>query len=251
MTQLPLHGIAVILFRPKYSENVGSVARACANMGCGQILLVDPWDFDAQRALPLATHHAQHLIDNLRIVPTLAEALAPFAFSYGTTARLGGWRKVVHTPREVAPHIIAQRAYGDVALVFGPEDRGLTNTEIEVCNALITIPTSTELTSLNLAQAVLLILYECFLAAQEKPLRLSRYPKDRAINHDEQAILFATLRDTLLAIDYIKPNNPEYFMLSIKRFIHRLAPRRHEFNQIMGLCRQIRRLARLAHGQPD
>lgn len=251
MAALPLDGIAVVLFRPKYAENVGSVARACANMGCGQILLVDPWQFDPERALPLATHHARHLIEGIRIHATLAEALAPFAFSYATTARLGGWRKAVHTPREAAPHIVAQRAHGPVALVFGPEDRGLTNAEIEICSALVTIPTSAELTSLNLAQAVLILLYECFLAAQERPLRLSRYPKDRAINHEEQGILFTTLRDTLMEIDYIKPDNPDYFMLSIKRFVHRLAPRRHEFDQIMGLCRQVRRLARLARGQGD
>ena len=246
-----LDGIAVILFRPKFSENVGSVARACANMGCPRIILVDPWQWDLKRALPLATHHARHLLEDLTIAPTLREALAPFSFSYATTARLGGWRKAILTPREAASRIVEERRLGGVALVFGPEDRGLTNEEIEVCNALVTIPTSTELTSLNLAQAVLVLLYECFLAAQKHPLHLSRYPKDRVINHEEQELLFATLRETLLEIDYIKPDNPDYFMLSIKRFVHRLAPRRHEFNQIMGLCRQVRRLARLCHTPTD
>jgi tRNA/rRNA methyltransferase len=221
-----LDDIAVILFRPKFSENVGSVARACANMGCSRIILVDPWQWDLERALPLATHHARHLLDGLTIVPTLREALMPFSFSYATTARLGGWRKAILTPREAAPRIVEERRHGGVALVFGPEDRGLTNEEIEICN-------------------------ECFLAAQERPLHLSRYPKDRVINHEEQELLFATLRETLMEIDYIKPDNPDYFMLSIKRFVHRLAPRRHEFNQIMGLCRQVRRLARLTRTQND
>ena len=75
-----LENIDVILFRPKYPENIGSVARACMNMGCGQIVLVDPWNWNIDKALPLATHHARHLLDNVRIHATLAEALAVAAY---------------------------------------------------------------------------------------------------------------------------------------------------------------------------
>ena len=70
-----LENIDVILFRPKYPENIGSVARACMNMGCGQIVLVDPFNWNIEKALPLATHHARHLLDNVRIHATLALSL--------------------------------------------------------------------------------------------------------------------------------------------------------------------------------
>lgn len=242
-----LENIDVILFRPKYPENIGSVARACMNMGCGQIVLVDPFNWNIEKALPLATHHARHLLDNVRIHATLAEALAPYSFSYGTTARTGGWRKAIHTPEEAAPLIVEQRnTGGTVAIVFGPEDRGLTNDETDQCNQLMTIPTTENLTSLNLSQAVMVVLYECFKKALGKPFKAAGQPKDRYINHEEREILFTELRETLLDIDYLKPENPDYFMLSIKRLLNRVNPRLNEYHQLMGLCRQMQRIVRIA-----
>lgn len=242
-----LHHIAVVLFRPKYPENIDSVARACMNMGCSRIILVDPWKWDLEKALPLATHHARHLLESVSIVPTLSEALAPFSVSYGTTARTGGWRKSIQTSEEAAPQIIAQCNDGaSVALVFGPEDKGLTNEETDLCSHLLTIPTAGGLTSLNLSQAVMVVLYECFKKSLTKPFKIAGYPKERHINHDERQILFDQLRETLLDIDYLKPDNPDYFMLSIKRFLNRVNPRLNEYNQLMGLCRQMRRIVRIA-----
>ena len=121
-----LHHIAVVLFRPKYPENIGSTARACLNMGCSRIILVDPPAWNLEKAMPPATHHARHLLESAVIVPTLAEALAPFSISYGSTARTGGWRKANLTPEEAAPQIIAQSRDGADSLWLGPEDRGLT-----------------------------------------------------------------------------------------------------------------------------
>lgn len=242
-----LEHIAVVLFRSKYPENIGSVARACLNMGCGRIVLVDPWNWDLDKALPLATHHARHLLDNVEIYPTLAEALRPFSFVYGTTARTGGWRKSLLLPEEAASAISAQRTEGEeIALVFGPEDKGLTNEETDLCHHLLTIPTTENLTSLNLSQAVMVVLYECFRKSQTKPFKVAGYPKERHIRHAEREILFAQLRETLVDIDYLKPDNPEYFMLSIKRFLNRVNPRLNEYNQLMGLCRQLRRIVRIA-----
>lgn len=242
-----LERISVVLFRPKYPENIGSVARACLNMGCGRIILVDPWSWDLDKALPLATHHARHLLENIEIYPTLAEALGPCTSVYGTTARTGGWRKSLSLPEEAAAEIIAQRNEGgDIALVFGPEDKGLTNEETDLCHHLLTIPTTENLTSLNLSQAVMVVLYECFKKSLSKPFKVAGYPKERHINHAEREILFAQLRETLVDIDYLKPDNPEYFMLSIKRFLNRVNPRLNEYNQLMGLCRQLRRMVRIA-----
>lgn len=245
-----LDNIAVILFRPKYSENIGSVARACLNMGCNQIILVDPWNWDFNKALPLATHHAGHLLEDVKICRTLAEALAPFSFSYGTTARTGGWRKAIQTPEEAAPRIIEQRnGGGEIAIVFGPEDKGLTNEETDLCNQLLTIPTTENLTSLNLSQAVMVVLYECFKKSTTTPFKVAGYPRDRYITTEERELLFAQLRETLLDIDYLKADNPDYFMLPLKRFFNRVNPRVNEYNQLMGLCRQMKRIADIAKGK--
>lgn len=245
-----LENICVILFRPKYPENIGSVARACLNMGCRQIILVDPWNWDPDKALPLATHHAKHLLDEITIFPTLSEALAPFSFSYGTTARTGGWRKAIQTPEETAPRIIKQRnSGGHVAIVFGPEDKGLTNDETDLCNQLLTIPTTENLTSLNLSQAVMVVLYECFKKSLSKPFTVAGYPRERHINHAERELLFTQLRETLIAIDFLKKDNPDYFMLPLKRFFNRVNPRLNEYSLLMGLCRQMQRIVDIAKGQ--
>lgn len=242
-----LEHIDVVLFRPKYPENIGSVARACLNMGCSQIILVDPWNWDLDKALPLATHHARHLLDNIRIFSTLSEALAPYNFIYGTTARTGGWRKAIQTPDQAAISIIDQRnAGGKVAIVFGPENVGLTNEEIELCTQLLTIPTTENLSSLNLSQAVMVVLYECFKKSLTKPLKISGHEQARYINSNEREILFSKLCETLLEIDYLKPDNPDYFMLTVRRFLNRVNPRLNEYNQLMGLCRQMQRIVHLA-----
>jgi len=242
-----LENIDVILFRPKYPENIGSVARACLNMGCGQIVLVDPWNWDQGKALPLATHHAGHLLENIRIHGTLAEALAPYSFAYGTTARTGGWRQGIQTPEEAAPRIVEQRnAGGTIAIVFGPEDKGLTNEETDLCNQLLTIPTTDNLTSLNLSQAVMVVLYECFKKSLAKPFKVAGQPKDRYINSEEREVLFNQLRETLIEIDFLNKDNPEYFMLPLKRFFNRINPRLNEYNLLMGLCRQMRRIVNIA-----
>jgi len=245
-----LENIDVILFRPKYPENIGSVARACLNMGCGQIVLVDPWNWDYDKALPLATHHAAHLLDNIRIHPSLAEALAPYSFIYGTTARTGGWRKAIQTPEEAAPRIVEQRnSGGSVAIVFGPEDKGLTNEETDLCNQLLTIPTTDNLTSLNLSQAVMVVLYECFKKSLTRPFKVAGYPKERYITSEERELLFNQLRETLIEIDFLKPENPDYFMLPMKRFFNRVNPRVNEYNLLMGLCRQMKRIVGIAKGR--
>lgn len=239
--------IHVILFRPKYSENIGSVARACLNMGCSQIVLVDPWDWNLDKALPLATHHARHLLDNIQFFSTLAEAVSSYNFIYGTTARTGGWRKAIQTPEQAATSIIEQRNDGgQVAIVFGPENVGLTNDEIELCTQLLTIPTTKNLSSLNLSQAVMVVLYECFKKSMTKPLEIPGHGQARHINNNERELLFTQLRQTLLDIDYLKPDNPDYFMLTVRRFLNRVNPRFNEYNQLMGLCRQMQRIVRLA-----
>ena len=243
--------ITVILFSPKYPENVGSVARACMNMGCDNIILVDPRMWDLEKALPLATVHARPLLESMRIEPDLATAVAPFSMVYGTTARTGGWRKAIRSPEQAAVEVVEEIGEGgDVAIVFGPEDRGLTNAETDLCHHLLTIPTSESLTSLNLSQAVLVVLYECFKASRTTPFRPGGGEKSRLITHKEREVLFSTLQETMLDIDYLHPDNPDYFMLPAKRFLNRMKLRLNEYNLLMGVCRQVERIADIA-GKKD
>lgn len=240
--------LSVILVRPRFSENIGMAARACANMGVSDLVLVEPRRWEKEKALPLATPQGAAILDKVRILPTLAGALAPCTHAFGTTARTGGWRQSVLSPRQAAAEVnAALKGSGQVALVFGPEDRGLENTEIELCTGLITIPTAPDASSLNLAQAVLLVLYECFTASLAHAFHPGKKPRDKAESRlatvEEQEKLFLTLRDMLADIDFFSANNPDWFMLPLRRFFHRSNLRRHEFDLFMGMCRQMRRIA--------
>ncbi len=240
-----LENVRVVLFDTKFAENVGSVARACVNMGCRDLVLVSPRGWDMERALPMATVKGAELLRRMRIVDTLGEALAGCAHVYGTTARTGGWRRGILSPGAAADAVTEQvRGGARVALVFGPEDRGLTNAETEVCSQLVTIPTDPEASSLNLSQAVLVVLYECFVRSQDRPRGLPREPAAHNLaTHEEQELLFRAMRDALLSIGVLKDQNTDYWMLPVRRFVQRVPLRRGEFNMLMGVCRQVRWVA--------
>jgi tRNA/rRNA methyltransferase len=235
-----LDDLAVILFRPKFPENVGSAARACLNMGVTNLILVDPQNFDLDKARPLATAHARHILEGARIVDTLDEAVRGFTAVYGTTARTGGWRKGIMSPATLAG-VVGERlgTGGRVGVLFGPEDKGLTNEETAVCSGLTTIPTSRDGTSLNLAQAVVVVLYECFKKSLETPFVPDGPPEERPTTVPEQEALFDNLQETLLAVDFLKDDNPDYWMLPVRRFFSKINLKRNEFNLLMGVCRQI------------
>ncbi len=240
-----LDDLAVILFRPKYPENIGSAARACLNMGVDKLILVDPCDFDMEKACPLATSHAKHILENARIVETLPEAVEGLTAVYGTTARTGGWRKGIMSPAALGG-IVNERlcSGGKVGFVFGPEDRGLTNEETSICTGLTTIPTSGEGTSLNLAQAVVVVLYECFSQSHDTPFIPDGPPEERAATMQEQETLFGSVQESLLAINFLKEKNPDYWMLPVRRLFSKIDLRRNEFNLLMGICSQVQRFVK-------
>lgn len=236
--------LRLILVRTRFPENVGTSARAAANFGHAPLFLVEPerWgEAGKAKALPLATNQGAPLLDTLTLSPSLAEAVAPCTLVIGTTARTGGWRRQLFTPRQAAVHVAERLSAGeDVALVFGPEDRGLSNEDLEHCGMLVTIPTAPDASSLNLAQAVLLLVYECFLALPESPRVSDHGALSRRITQQERDILHKTLKDTLLDLDFLKADNPDYFFLPMARFLDRADMRRHEMDMFMGICRQIR-----------
>jgi tRNA/rRNA methyltransferase len=210
-------------------------------MGCPNLILVNPKEFDMDRALPLATVKGKKVLERAEVVSNLPTALASFHKVYATTARMGGWRKGILMAEEAAKRMTAEIESGaEIAIVFGPEDTGLTNEEIEICGSLISIPTMPDAWSLNLAQAVLIILYECFKLKPTRKLRPIITENSRLATHEELLTLYTHMQQALLDIDFLRKDNPDYFMMPLKRFMNRLALRRNEFNLLMGVCRQIR-----------
>lgn len=246
----PLRHLDIVMVGTRFPENVGMAVRACANMGCGGLTLAAPERWDVEKARPLATPKGARRLEAVRVVDSLAAAVSDKVRVYGTTARTGGWRRNLLTPEQAAEELTPLLLEGcGVALVFGPEDRGLNNEEIETCQRLVTIPTSGDASSLNVAQAVLLLAYESRKAVLRAG-EAARRPPDhgagsRRITQAERDLLYARLRETLIAIDFLRPDNPEYFLMPVRRFLGRSAIRRHEMDMLMGICRQVNRLARM------
>lgn len=170
-----LAGLKVVLVATRFPENTGMAARACANMGCPELCLVAPERLDPESSARLATSQGQPLLDSMQVCPDLSTALATSNLVIATTARTGrtgNWRQGIITPQTAAREVAESLARGErVSLVFGPEDKGLDNKAICHCQHLVRIPTDQDSSSLNLAQAVLLLLYECANAVREQNLR--------------------------------------------------------------------------------
>lgn len=245
-----LQHLEIVMVGTRFPENVGMAARACANMGCGRLTLAAPAWWDREKARPLATAKGEPLLESLEVKPDLAEALKHSVLTIGTTARTGGWRQGIVTPEKAAEELAPLLREGNpVAIVFGPEDRGLNNEEIEQCQRLVTIPTAGEASSLNVAQAILVMTYECMKAVSrldpQPPLSNAPGPQSRRITHQEQELLYEKMRETLLAIDYLKSDNPDYFLMPLRRFLGKSELRRHEMDMLMGICRQVNNLKKI------
>jgi tRNA/rRNA methyltransferase len=227
--------VAVVLHRPRSPENVGAAARAMWNMGVSRLAVVDPLRWDEAAMMRLATRSAARLIQSLKVHSTLEEALGPFQFVLGTSARAGGLRKAPWTPRQAASRILALGEASQVAILFGPEDRGLTNHEIRLCNALVRIPTA-QFASLNVAQSVLVLCYELYLASMAP--RASTRPHALAKVEDLER-MYSRLQEILVKIGLIHPRHADSGMMKVRQFLSRVGLQSNEVQMILGLCRQI------------
>jgi tRNA/rRNA methyltransferase len=229
-----LDQVTIVLHRPRFPENIGAAVRAAYNMGIPRLVLVSPEDCDLTRILKMATHVAADLVENMEVHSDLGAALKPFHYIVGTTARTGGQRQELKTPREIAEKLVPICATNQVALLFGPEDRGLTNAQLRYCHALVTIPTL-GLSSLNLAQAVMILCYELMLAGDQPTDRFS----PRLATRRELDGMYEHLKETFIKINFINPDNPDYWMQSIRRFFSRIGLRARDVKIIRGICRQL------------
>ena len=216
-----------------YSENIGACARACANFGVPNLILVNPESLEEEKMRAMATKCGIPILEKMKVFNSLEEALKDFNYVLGTTARLGRRRMVFYTPKEIAPEVCSLSINNKVAILFGNERFGLSNEVLALCDKVITIPT-TENASLNLAQAVIIILYEIFQHAATPS-----FPKPRLANQRELYTMFKIIEATLKEIDYIPHDNKVLWLTNIKRILSKVELTAKEVKIIQGFCRQL------------
>ncbi len=238
--------IRIVLVSPIYAGNVGAVCRVMKNMGLRQLVIAAPRaPLDYEEARTMACH-AGDVLDGRREFPTLAEAIADCGLVAGTTARPGLYRGHVRTPREWAPRLVAAAADGPVALVFGPEDNGLSTADIGRCTQLIRIPSAPEYESLNLSHAVMICCYELFLVSGRFEPPVERFPEAPAAMREA---LFAKWRKALLDIGFMKEDKAEHMMLGLRRILSRGPLTVADVQIMIGIAHQMQWCAARMRGE--
>jgi tRNA/rRNA methyltransferase len=217
-------------------ENVGAAARAMKNFGLSELILIAPqfaWPND--RAQVLASGSAD-ILENTKLYPTAAEALAPFNLVLATTARDRDILKEIHTPQSAAQRLrAASQAGARTAILFGGERAGLDNDEMSLCDAVITIPTA-EFSSLNLGQAVLLLGYEWLKSADRTPAVRTRQTIAVPATRTELTGLFEHLERELDAAQFFfPPAKRETMVRNIRAMIMRSGLSDQEARTIRGI----------------
>ncbi|MEK6201743.1 MAG: RNA methyltransferase [Desulfobulbaceae bacterium] len=233
-----LDHIAIVLMEPKFPENIGSAARAAWNMGISRLIVVGSVPPDPERMAMMATHKAAHLLESMEFHHSLETALAPFSRVVGTTARLGRQRIREKGPREVVSEILPLLPENEVAFLFGPEDRGLTNDDLKYCHLLSSVPTA-DFSSLNLAQAVAIHCYEIYHGVVHCQKGMAQ--SSRLATTFELEEMYRNLEKTLLTIDFLQDKSHDYYMNNIRQFFGRMRLSPKDSSIIRGICRQFLR----------
>lgn len=211
----------LVLVAPQDIVNIASAVRLARNFALGGIRLVNPEVFDPWRIEGIA-HNTAEVVARIQICTSLAEALKDTVYSVALTARGRAAKRTVLEPREAAAELVEQAGQGPVAMVFGREDKGLSNDELDFCRALVSIPTSKDYSSLNLAQAVGIMSYETWRVRigadiPTKPPRRRAAPAES----DQLEWLFADWARALWAIDFFKTRQSDHVLRSFREIIYR------------------------------
>ena len=241
-----LKNIRVVLVNTTHPGNIGGVARAMKNMGLDDLYLVNPQEYPSQRALQRAVSAAD-VLKSAVIVDTLPEALTDCGLVVGTSARSRGIPWPMLDPRECGRKAVAEAPTHRVALVFGREDRGLTNEELQLCNYHVHIPTNPDYSSLNLAAAVQVLTYEARMAALEA--EQGNLPDQQnwdipPARHEALERYYEHLEQALVDIDFHDRDNPRQTMARLRRLYGRIRLDDMELSILRGMLTSIQRAAR-------
>lgn len=229
-----LKNIHVILVEPYEPGNIGSTARAMANMGFSQLRLVNPGDIHSPECQRMALK-AYNLITEASCYSEFDQAVSDLKVLFGTTSSRGRNVKTdIKSVREAVPSIMKYSADQPVGIVFGPERRGLTDAQLARCQYLITIPSSQDFPTLNLAQSVLVTLYEIFSAGETG----GSVPEDLATQESRDE-MFGHMQRTLISIGFLSQSNPDHIMNSIRRFLGKADLTRRDIQILRGIMSQM------------
>ncbi len=226
--------IYFILVEPSEPGNIGSAARAIKNMGFRNLEMVRPVDYHTDETRRLAAN-SYDIIENAKVHETISEALKEKSFAVGMTRRIGKTRGLIMPVKKSAEEMLRSAEENRIAIVFGREDKGLTNEEIKQCSYIATIPTHENQPSLNLAQAVLIVAYE--LSQLEPKDNL-----DRLVDQEELMPLFDRISDSLKLLGYIPRGDRDMesrILRNFKNIIGRSGLTDWELNMIHWIITQL------------
>lgn len=227
----------IVLVDTNHPGNIGASARAMKNMGLSELYLVRPKLFPHTDATARASG-ADDILDSARVFATLEEAIADCGLVVGTSARQRHLPWEIVEPRECAAMIARDGRMGHLAVVFGSERYGLTNEELARCNALVTIPTSGEYSSLNIAMAVQVIAYEIWMAT--RPGAPAPPPRDVPLATAEEMVrLYAHIEEVLEEIDFRDRTGGGHLMARIRRLFNRAHLDQNEMNILRGILTAV------------
>lgn len=229
MSTLP---VRFVLFEPSHPGNVGAAARAIKTMGFSELVLVNPaCRIDAEATA--RSSGALDVLQNARVFDGLAEAVQDCGLVVGASARRRRLTWPELDPRECAETVVESSRTKPVAIVFGPERAGLKNTEMDVCNALVYIPSNPDYSSLNLAMAVQVIAYEL-----RRAQNLDVKPDDDEsppASAEGLEYFYQHLERVLLGSGFLNPENPRTLMRRLRRLFNRARLDENELNIMRGI----------------
>ncbi|MBI3995134.1 MAG: RNA methyltransferase [Nitrospirae bacterium] len=234
----PFKNIQFVLVRPTRPGNIGAAARAIKNMGLSKLVLVRPVDPLAHDSYTMA-YGAHDVLEDAKTFKTLRRALTRCQYVVGTTARTHkGYGKPAPI-MQVVPKILEKARKQRVAILFGPESSGLANDEIALCQSLATIPTGGAHTSLNLAQAVVVVAYELMRAAVSRIETPSR-PHREIADTNQRERFYDELKDLLTLIEFMKGTQGKHILADLRRIFGRADLDGRELRILRGIVRQVR-----------
>lgn len=234
--------IKIVLVNTSHPGNIGAAARAMKNMGLSQLVLVQPEDFPSGVAVGRSAS-AVDVIENAVVVDSLEEAIADCGLVIGTSARSRKIPWPMVTPESCAEKIVQESAASKTALVFGREDAGLNNEELQLCNYHVQIPTNPDCSSLNLAAAVMVICYEVFkrdAALESKPaVEEDEFWDQEKATGEQVEHFYEHLEQVMIKIKFHDPENPRQLMQRMRRLFSRIRIDVMEMNILRGILSNI------------